>query len=365
MNIIDINKAGELYTSKSREDVLGTLAGNALNCVIALNKHRCCGTTDKCKECTIKNCIEETLLTGKDIYKKEGVIYDSTGDKPTTTNILVSSSLIEHRGKKSILLTIDDITKQKDIEKQLKESNSLKDKIFSIMVHDLKNPFNSILGYSELLMELDDSENAKEDQKIFTKYLYTVSKQAYSLLEDLLTWARLQMNNIPYNPGIFSLNKVLDKNIEHALTTVNNKRIKLINEVEKQITVSGDEFMVNTIIRNLLSNAVKFTKPEGMIKMNAELIAGDKVKISIHDNGVGVSNEVQNRLFKMGENISSKGTAGEKGTGLGLILCKEFVEKNGGCIGLESKEDESGSTFWFTLPTASPSDDADNINRKV
>ncbi len=213
--VVDINKSGEIFSGNRRSDVLGLLAGQAISCVNAKEDGKpVCGNGVNCGQCIIRQCVANTFVTKKNNYKKEGIMHISSNGEVSLVNVLVSTSLINYEGNTMALVTLDDITRQKSIENKLKDVNAMKDKFFSIMAHDLKNPFNSILGYSELLFDSCDSNGINEEQKIFVKYLYNSSKHAYSLLEDLLTWARIQMDRYPYNPSYISLLDVITENIQ-------------------------------------------------------------------------------------------------------------------------------------------------------
>lgn len=349
--VVDINRSGEIFSGKGRGEVLGLLGGQAINCINSTeNGKPVCGKGKKCGTCELRSCIDNVFTKGETSYKKEGLMTVlNENDEADLCNVLISCSPIEVEGEKMALVTLDDITKQKNIEQELKEINKMKDKFFSIVAHDLKNPFNSILGYSELLMDMVEEDNVNEEQQIFVKYLHNSSKHAYSLLEDLLTWARMQMNRIPFKPEEVLMNEVIEKNIDLHTPAAHKKNITLEVESEKGYKVLADKFMVTTVLRNFISNAVKFSNNDGNIAVIVSQNSNDSVKIEVKDNGIGIPDSVIKKLFKIEENYSSSGTAGEKGTGLGLIICKEFIEKNKGQIGVES-EFGKGSSFWFTLP---------------
>ncbi|MFZ1289467.1 MAG: PAS domain S-box protein [Melioribacteraceae bacterium] len=235
-----------------------------------------------------------------------------------------------------------------DSETRLKELNASKDKFFSIISHDLRSPFTSIIGFAEVMVE--DLDNLSKDEiKEFTNSIYKSSKNVQNLLENLLQWSRIQTGRIEFNPINFEINNLI--NDVMALYQVNaaRKKITLVNLVEKQIKVNADKFMIDTVLRNLISNSIKFTPQGGNIKINAEDLGNDNITISISDSGVGIKEEIIDKLFKIDSHITTRGTEKEKGTGLGLILCKEFIEKHNGKIWVESKI-EQGSKFKFTLP---------------
>jgi len=246
--------------------------------------------------------------------------------------------------------THSDITERKKAEQALKESNASKEKIFSIIAHDLRSPFHSMLGFAKLL----ESDFDKFDIGKRKKYINIIQKglkETSDLLENLLYWSRSQRGTIDLNPESINLHLFFNETSRLLRLSANNKLIKLTNEIPEHISVEADKDMLSTIIRNLISNAIKFTLKGGEIVIRAQLTKENNkfVEISVQDTGVGIPNEIQPTLFDIGKSTSTKGTEKENGTGLGLILCKEFVEKHGGTISVESKIDE-GSIFNFTIP---------------
>lgn len=232
----------------------------------------------------------------------------------------------------------------------LQELNATKDKFFSIISHDLKGPLNSLTSFSGLLINHTDSLS-KEDIQMLAKDLDKSVKNLFALLENLLEWSRSQTGNIEFKPEPFDLATVLEENKALLQTQAQNKKIVLQNTNQSSIPVRAHKHSVNTVIRNLVSNAIKFTPEGGAVTLRAQL-GKDQVKVSVTDTGVGMSPEIVSKLFRIDTKHSTKGTADEKGTGLGLILCKEFIEKNGGRIGVESTPGK-GSVFFFTLPLTS------------
>ena len=232
-------------------------------------------------------------------------------------------------------------------EAKLKEINVTKDKFFSIIAHDLKNPFNGILGFSNILKE----EAHEMDVPTIQEYADMINRaalQVFRLLDNLLSWARIQQDQMPYNPTTWPLKEVASEVISLLNENASNKKITVTNFIPDDIMVTADGDMLNTIFRNLLSNAIKFTSANGKIELKASEDQ-NRVEISVKDNGRGMNKENQEKLFKIDANYSTRGTDEEDGTGLGLILCKEFVDKHGGNISVESQLDR-GSIFKFTLP---------------
>jgi signal transduction histidine kinase len=229
---------------------------------------------------------------------------------------------------------------------ELQNLNATKDKFFSIISHDLKGPLNSLTSFSGLLINHADSLS-KEEIQMLAKDLDKSLKNLFALLENLLEWSRAQTGNIEFKPSVFDLTEVLEENKALLTAQAHNKKISLVNTSLGAVQVQADRNSVNTVVRNLISNAIKFTPPEGKIELGVKL-SSDMVIVSIADNGVGMSKEIMSKLFRIDTKHTTKGTADEKGTGLGLILCKEFIEKNGGSISVDS-EIGVGSVFRFSL----------------
>ena len=234
-------------------------------------------------------------------------------------------------------------------EKNLMELNATKDKFFSIISHDLKNPFSSLLSISELMVESFDHTDREDHKAGFQKINQSV-KHLLDLLENLLTWSRSQRGKIKYEPVRFNLSTLVQENINLHRLLAERKGIMLQSNDQGEVYAYGDRDMINSVIRNLVTNAVKFTERDK--KVEIQLNPKDKeVEVSIMDEGIGISSEQLEKLFRIDEKFKSTGTAGEKGTGLGLIICREFVEKNGGEIHVRSSPGK-GSVFSFTIPMA-------------
>jgi signal transduction histidine kinase len=236
---------------------------------------------------------------------------------------------------------------KKKLSDELKEINTVKDKFFRIIAHDLREPFNAIFAAVELLKD-SYSEMTEEETKEIIDTIGKSIKSDFDLLENLLFWARSQSDTIEFKPESLSLCNVLNNNIEIARSGINNKNIDLQINCEADLKVIADEQMLNTIIRNLLLNAIKFTHINGNIKIDCRSDENNVV-IQIADSGIGMNEETLSNLFRLDKKIVSKGTAGEMGSGLGLILTKEFLSKHNGELGVESKFGE-GSSFTIKIP---------------
>ena len=234
-------------------------------------------------------------------------------------------------------------------EMELIQSNADKDKFFSIIAHDLKNPFNAILGFSELVKD-ELAQNNLEQATEYFGFMRRASIQANLLLENLLLWSRNQNNSLVFKPDRLSLAECISENIRNVEVQALAKHIEIRTKIDEQVYVLADKNMFDTIIRNLLSNAIKFSFESGSIEISTQAGNGN-VKILVRDSGVGISPDRLKTLFDRTSVVHTSGTLNEPGSGLGLTLCKEFIEKNGGTITAESTEG-SGSVFTISVPLA-------------
>ncbi len=268
--------------------------------------------------------------------------YISNKHEQYLLKIVENEKLIE---ASKIIFSQNEKIKSKNAE--LKKFNADKDRFMSILAHDLRSPFNSILGFIELLSENIREYDIDEIEKQIS-IINTSSRSAFLLLEDLLIWTRAQSGKIPYEPQKMNLSDICLDIIASLKPNAYVKKITIKNFVTKETTVFADVNMLKTVLRNLTSNALKFTNPGGMVDIYAKKTQS-KITISVSDNGIGIAPEILNKLFDISKTHTTKGTANEKGTGLGLLLCKEFVVKHGGNIWAES-ELGKGSVFKFMLP---------------
>lgn len=235
----------------------------------------------------------------------------------------------------------------KEYAEELKKINATKDKFMSIIAHDLRNPFYGLQVVSgSLLKNFEDYDNEKKLDLITS--IFNSSKLGSALLENLLEWSRSQVGAINFNPAEIIIYEIAENCIKSISSFSDNKHIAITNNIPAEMRINADKYMLETVLRNLLTNAIKYTPQSGTvflsIKENKE-----QVEFTVKDNGIGISNEVHSKLFMLDKNSSMPGTEEEKGTGLGLILCKEFIEKHGGTIWAE-KNIEKGSEFKFTIP---------------
>ncbi len=278
----------------------------------------------------------------------------SSEDKPVWSSTSISLVRDFKRRALYFIVIFQNITRRKDAEQKLKEyaeelknSNSAKDKFFSIISHDLRNPFHTILGASEFLSMYAEDLTLPELKETSVN-IHSAAKNVYNLLTNLLEWARVQTGKLEVKKSTFSINDLFGSVLELYRENAENKKINLINEYLGQHSVTADRYMIETVLRNLVSNAIKFTSSGGNVVLSAEDI-GDFLGISVSDNGIGISEEDIPKLFSYDQHFTVKGTNNESGTGLGLAICKDFIEKNGGKITVDSKKG-IGSTFKIILP---------------
>ena len=267
---------------------------------------------------------------------------------------LISAEIIEINNVKCVISVINDITNRKKAEFNLRKSeaslrelNSTKDKFFSIIAHDLKSPFNGILGLSEILSE-QVREKDYEGIDAYAAIINSSAKHAMALLSNLMEWSRSQTGRMEFNPEMVDLVKTTKSIIELLKTSSEEKAIRISLNAPLQLELFADKAMIETVLRNLISNAIKFTPFKGKVIVTVGETENEFL-LSVADSGVGIDKGNFEKLFRIDRSYSTLGTNNEKGTGLGLILCKEFIEKHKGKVGLES-ELGVGSKFYFALP---------------
>lgn len=264
-----------------------------------------------------------------------------------TSNIEKRNILLEQKVEER---TKDLNNKTEDLNKTVKELNqeiATKDKFFSIIAHDLRSPFTALLGFSRHLIEEFDNLS-KEDIKLIAESIYKSTGVTFNLLGNLLQWARIQTGKMEFKPEVIDISELVKGTKEVFSGSAHSKGISIILTSNGHVHSSVDRNMIETVVRNLISNSLKFTGNKGKIELSVYRENGS-VKISVSDNGVGMPKEKIERLFQVGENVTTLGTNNEKGSGLGLILCKEFVEHNDGTISVQS-EINKGTSIIVTLP---------------
>ena len=297
---------------------------------------------------------QAVMQNGKAVFNVEESLIDKSGEK----HWLLSSKIPMYNKECQVigLLGIGrDITLRKLAEEEIKKKNEelqrlieSKDKFFSIIAHDLRSPFNGFLGLSQIIVEESDTLTPEELQKMAVS-MRDSAINLYRLLENLLQWSTMQQDRISFNPQVIHINPIIEESLAMVWQSALNKKIEILCLTSGDLEVYADSNMLQTILRNLFSNSIKFTRKGGQITISAIKSKDNSIEISVKDSGIGMNSAMINGLFTPGINTSRKGTDGEASTGLGLIICKDFVEKHGGKLWVMSREGK-GSTFYFTIP---------------
>lgn len=275
------------------------------------------------------------------------------------TDVLYNACIFrDEQGKiLGVFAAARDITERKKAEQEIKRKNDEleqlnceKDKFFSIVAHDLRSPFNGLLRFSNLLVDELENMTLDETRKV-AESMKSSASNLFHLLENLLEWSRMQRGITHFNPGVFVLKPIISESLQPGLDSADKKGIATFLNIPEKLDVFADQYMLASTIRNLASNAVKFTPKGGKVFISAKTVNGNAVEISVKDTGIGMSPEMINDLFRLDVLSSRRGTEGEPSSGLGLTLCKDFIEKHGGEIRVES-ETNKGSTFYIILPAA-------------
>ena len=316
--------------------------------------------------CTDPNLTQQSIIdmkAGKSVkYElkfdfelvKEKKLYETSREGTCYLECYINPTSNKKGELKGFILHIIEITDRKLAEillkkqtKELQDINAAKDKFFSIIGHDLKNPFSAIVGFSELLLKNIGSV----DDKMLHKGLTTIESaavHAYKLLENLLEWAQHQTGQKKFAPEVVNLKTSVLEIIKTYKITALNKNIRITTNIRKNLPVLADKNMLDTILRNLVSNAIKYSHNGGKVNVSASN-NNNNIEISISDNGIGIPQEKLSAIFEIDKKTSTLGTAHEQGTGLGLILCKDFMDRHDGELWVESSPGQ-GSKFTFRLP---------------
>ena len=297
---------------------------------------------------------EMTALALKEFIERIEVRYHKKKDG-TVFPVDISASRFMMNGREVVLASIRDITDRLQAEEELKlkndelrHINAEKDKFFSIIAHDLRGPFNGFLGFTRLMVE-DLPDLTQGEILKFAVSMRNSATNLFQLLENLLEWSRSQRGLTNFEPESFLLKSMIVESLHTLMDAAHKKGVCISFEIQEDLGVFADEYMLASTIRNLASNAMKFTKKGGNVSIAAKTVSGNSVEISVRDTGIGMSSTMVEDLFRLDVQTNRKGTDGEPSTGLGLLLCKDFIEKHGGKIWVESEEGK-GSTFRFTLP---------------
>jgi signal transduction histidine kinase len=346
--VVNLNKPGVAMVGKEKVDLLNKAGGEVFNCSNAWSRGKMvCGIGKNCAKCAVRNTVMNTFETGDSIYKKEGYLDVDTGSKIVRLQLLLSAALVTITQQKFVLLTIEDITDLKNKEAKLREAIATKEKFFSVLYNDLRGPISSVIAFTELACE-DISNNGPDDCQQNLALIHEEMEHAFKLLENLLLWSRNQKGQIKISPTLLQARKSVNDIIALFGNLLEVKSIEVKNNIPEDIIIKLDKDMFSAVMRNLLSNAIKFSKSESIIKINATK-RHDEIEFSIVDQGIGMSEEEQSQLFNLSKEVTKRGTANEKGTGIGLILCREFIEKHKGKLWVES-EAHKGTTVYFKLP---------------
>jgi signal transduction histidine kinase len=285
---------------------------------------------------------------------KSDNLYPTSREGNCFLEYYIHPKIDENKEVAGYIVHIIEVTEQKktflSLKQQAEELQKLKiakDKFLSIIAHDLKNPFNAIIGFNDLMI----SSFSDLDDETLLQGLYTIesaSKHAFKLLENLLIWSQNQNGQLQYNPELLNLNSQLAETLNMIESTATIKGISLVNGIRKSIKIFADKNMIDFVLRNLILNAIKFSQRGEKVRINA-VETDHEIQVSVIDNGVGVAPLNQSAIFNIDKHTLTLGTDNEQGTGFGLILCKDFIKLHNGTIGVESSPGK-GSIFTFTLP---------------
>jgi signal transduction histidine kinase len=266
------------------------------------------------------------------------------------------SGILSETGEECLVTALDITARKKGeeemviINQRLTEASAEKDKFFSIIAHDLRSPFNAFLGFTQLLLDDVDTLTLREIQRI-AQCMSTSAKNLFQLLENLLVWSRFQRGLVKFEPDQFYMGQKMEESVRAIMEVAEKKEIVISLEFPEDLQVYADMNMIGSTIRNLVSNAVKYTPRGGAIQVRAKQMSDNQIEVSVTDNGIGMNPTRIDRLFTLAADSGTIGTEGEPTSGLGLILCREFIEKHGGKIGVTSAEGQ-GSIFYFSIPAA-------------
>jgi len=296
----------------------------------------------------------KTALEGNKA-KMEGIYKSVTADKTTPVRVIFETIVSDSGEVTGGIGVVEDITDRLEAEEkirtkniELERTNAEKDRFFSIIAHDLRSPFNAFLGFTELMTD-ESFELTMDEMRSYAREIRKSALLLFGLLENLLEWSRLQRKELFFEKYNYPLIRLVNQSVETLAENAAKKEIRIINNVHPDIQVLVDEKMIQSVFRNLISNAIKFTYRGGKVTIEANANADNMIEVQVTDTGVGIKSSEIEKLFRIDEDYSTCGTEGEPSTGLGLILCREFVEKHGGKIWVNSQQG-IGSTFYFTLP---------------
>ncbi len=348
--LVDINQTGiELFGYKTKEETLNIDVAKDLY-VFPEDRDRFKSLVEtrgyvKNYEILIKRKDNEHVVVLETAYaykNKDGQVISYRGILRDITDVKRTEQQLKNYVKE-----LAKVNKQLlESEEELRNINIAKDKLFSIIAHDLRSPFTALIGFSDYLVE-DLEDLQPKEIRMFAGRINDSAKNVYNLLENLLEWSRIESGRINPDFEEFEINTVIESSVSLLKGNAFNKKIEIINNVDPGLYIIADKNMISSVIRNLISNAIKFTYPEKQIIIASEI--NDKyVAVSVTDEGVGMEGHILENLFNSNAHQTTLGTSNEKGSGLGLVICKELVEKNGGRITVRSAP-KAGSTFTINL----------------
>ncbi|HEX2866426.1 MAG TPA: PAS domain S-box protein [Ignavibacteriales bacterium] len=353
---LDVNEAFLRITGYSRDEIIGRGTSEVEMFVNPEERKKLVRIIEKTGEVrnmefqfrlksgeTATGLLQATLLNIENEPQMLSVVTDITERRKAAEQI---QHYVEELQENKVTLE-NNAREMTELNEKLRELNASKDKFFSIVAHDLRSPFSALLGFSEYMTNHIE-ELTPEEVKDFSFRIYKSLNSLLKLIENLLQWARIHTGKMEFSPGMFNLNELIMEILNIYNMNARRKNIEILCSMSESFDVYADKDMMDSVLRNLLSNAIKFTSSGGEIEIRIRRIEG-YVEVSVHDTGVGISKDDMERMFRIDENMTREGTDKEKGTGLGLVLCREFVEMNKGTISVES-EPGLGSTFRFTVP---------------
>ena len=359
----ELTESRQRYWDLFNSSAAGILLGSAAGIIIEANEYFCQMTGYSRNELIGRHIgqslfTEESLLQSPfrfDVLSKGKSVSSKRELKTANGSIVPIEMFTRIMPDKTYQSIYYDLTERKLAEEEisrqneeLKSLNAEKDRLFSIIAHDLRSPFTAILGLTEMISDEFDSMN-RDEVKDILKELHKSANNLYSLLDNLLEWAMIRRNKKPFNPTEIVLKSVVTSSVQTLLENARAKSINVFIDIEENLQVYADKNMLEVILRNLFSNATKFTYNDGQITISAEQTSDDYITIRVTDTGMGMPHDMLMKIFSVSDRNNRRGTRGESSCGLGLLLSKDFVEKNGGSISAESI-DGKGSTFSFTIP---------------
>lgn len=352
--VIDANQKFKEVTGWPKNNQNINTIGNVIDCIYSVTNPHGCGYGLKCQECSLRQKLKNTIenrIEYKEVEYKH-TIFHGVEEKEIT--VLISTHIIQFNGETNFLLNLIDITPRIQFENEIKRKNEElqklnyeKDNLFSIISHDLRSPFQGFIGLTEILSNSIDSMPPLKLKEI-SKTIHISATNIFALLKNLFEWSLIQRNLYEINLEPLQIKKIISSAIDSFKSTASLKNITIINGIKRDVTILADKKMLNSIIVNLISNAIKFSFRGSSIFINLDENSKESIIISVTDFGIGMPEELMKNLFKIEEKVGRKGTEDEPTTGLGLILCKEFVEKMNGNIWVSSKYNY-GTSFQFSL----------------